>query len=309
MLLPITILQIGAGGTGSWFARALMHNLAEIGLRQPDNARRITWIISDPDTVENRNLIRQPFYGGIKNNKAEYVSKLVRHTLDFLKVPGITVRGKDSLVLDLSDFGSEFRAVTFIVCCVDNTLSRSKYEDYLIANAVNNDQIMIWVNMGVSAEGDWSVELLDTKKMLKTPYETITYPDSMIGCADREEQSPVPQSTFSNIMAGSVAAQAVTECLAMPIGELSNYMKIVYGDPDSSAQVMPEEVYYQERVDFNKMGMEVIDNGSREEIPGEVKDESSELNGTPQGPVVGEGSGSCDDPGSEHVGAVEDTGE
>lgn len=307
MLTPVRIIQIGAGGTGSWFARTFMHNLAEVhSNNKHDDARQIDWVIYDPDTVENRNLVRQPFYGGIKANKAEYLGNLIDHTLNFLKVPHIQIEFGQDLVLDLEKYRSKFSAITVVVCCVDNTLSRSNYEKFLLSDVVQEDKdhMFVWLNMGVSPEGDWCVELLNASLMKKTPYEKLTYPDTMIGCADREETGPVPQSTFSNVMSGAVAAQALTEFLATPYGQMQDYMKIIYGDAKPNVEVMPEEVYYQERFESNYT-TERID-ASKEEIQPVGEEREPQTDDVQEGGVDRERSGTGNNTGASDNGADED---
>lgn len=260
------IIQIGAGGTGSWFARTLMHTLAQaITKAVPEDREnlRLTWSIVDPDKVESRNLVRQPFYSGEGQYKSEYLADLVRQFLSYLSVSRDEVyvtSATDMLRHDTVAYANLSRiavevsnALRIIVSCVDNTYSRKLMEDLIVANRSDN---LFYVNMGVSDDGAWSAERIRSSYMLPKVYAELTYPDEMLSCSQREEIGHVPQTVYSNIMAGATAAQMVQELLSMTsveqgIGVLYPDSKInpllrVYGDA-WKASVLTKEEYYAER--------------------------------------------------------------
>lgn len=265
--MRVKIKQIGAGGTGSWFARTLMHTLAQAVTQVSREDREniwLTWTIVDPDKVENRNLVRQPFYSGEGQYKSEYLADLVKQFLGYLSISRDVVNVMavtEMLRLDtpayanLSEFVEEDAsdALRIIVSCVDNTYSRKLMEELIVANRSDN---LFYVNMGVSDDGAWSAERIRADYMLPKVYTNLTYPDEMLSCSQRQEIGHVPQTVYSNIMAGATAAQMVQELLSLTDVEQSrgvshsdskiNPLLRVYGDA-WKVSVLTKEEYYAER--------------------------------------------------------------
>lgn len=275
----VEVWQIGAGGTGNWFARTLMHNLLEkfndntVGIGEM-TTRALDWRIYDPDKVEARNLIRQPFYGGIDQYKAEYLARVLSNTFSSFSISDNrydvegpvkgyirTIHENDLFVDGISKIRGFFldhpRKCLIIVCCVDNTYTRTQLEQ-AIKTVTNPETPVLYLNMGVAPNGDWVAEAVGAQRVMFTPYDEVTYPDSTLSCAEREEMTPIPQTVFSNVMAGSCAAQMLTEILFEPNEEilsrktLSSYMKIVYGNKDPEVKVMPPDFYVYERMKTTK---------------------------------------------------------
>lgn len=264
--MRVKILQIGAGGTGSWFARTLMHTLAQaITQAGPEDRGNmyLTWSIVDPDKVENRNLVRQPFYSGEGQYKSEYLADLVKQFLSYLSISRdvVNVMGATDMLrqdtqayANMSVLAEEVsNAIRIIVSCVDNTYSRKLMEDLIVANRSDN---LFYVNMGVSDDGAWSAERIRSDYMLPKVYTELTYPDEMLSCSQREEIGHVPQTVYSNIMAGATAAQMIQELLSLTDEEQGrgvsysdskiNPLLRVYGDA-WKASVLTKEEYYAER--------------------------------------------------------------
>lgn len=284
----IRIIQIGAGGTGSWFARALMHSMAQIYKAADNRSYYIKWIVIDPDTVEPRNLIRQPFYGGTGANKSDYLAGLIDNLFSYLKlsfsvfsVKGMLRGTIDDIEKELEDINSgnhltmvqaasksfaagsiaegvmlELKAgvaglpgnddgddiKTFLVSCVDNTYTRQLLEQMLCR--LPGREGIFYVNMGVSPQGAWLAELIPAGGLLPTRWESLTYPDQMMSCAQREEAGPVPQTVYSNMMAGATASQLIMTALTL---DEPPEVKRVFGE-NFVSEILPQSDYYLERI-------------------------------------------------------------
>ena len=113
--------------------------------------------------------------------------------------------------------------------------------------------------MGVSDDGVWLAERIQADHLLPTIYEELSYPDELLSCAEREERGPVPQTVYSNIMAGATAAQLLIEALIHTHenfnreeeeGELFHILdpvKRILGENWESS-FLSEEGYYLERM-------------------------------------------------------------
>lgn len=213
----LKIVQIGAGGTGSWFARILACIICQYREKYGKNLLLdpVRWVIADYDIVEKRNLLRQPFIGGIGMNKAEFLAGKLREVFSIndvtvsLHATPYMARGDISELLGLtavSDMSALKDDIKLIVSCVDNTFTRSIIEEKIAEYRPENTW---YLNMGVSAEGDWFMERISAKALMPTIYDALTYPDAMLSCGQRAEMTPMPQTTYSNDMAGAMAAHSV----------------------------------------------------------------------------------------------------
>lgn len=249
----IQLVQIGAGGTGSWFARTFMHNVCEL-IKNQGLQVNLTWTIIDPDIIENRNIIRQPFYGGVGRNKAEFLVDLIRsffsfHNIDFGAPMTRGVYPRPELAtLDLLGDDINIISAYVIISCVDNTYTRKIAQEFVASNrsTVDRNTGNAYLDMGVAPDGDWSASLAGAGVFMPLEYDKITYPDAMMSCAVRNETGPVPQSVFSNIMAGANAAQMLTDYLLSETKE--QFYKGLYGFNTGEVSVVPIEDYYKERL-------------------------------------------------------------
>lgn len=212
----LEITQIGAGGTGSWFAASLARTICQYRDKYGKGIilDPVSWRISDYDTVEKRNLLRQPFIGGIGLNKAEFLVDEIRQIFAINEVESTVtaipemLRGNAvGLLLNLAyNNATEAPAIRLIVSCVDNTYTRKIIEESLAQHRPGNTW---YLNMGVSAEGDWYAERISAQALIPTMYDSITYPDAMLSCGRRAEITPMPQTMHSNVQAGDLAAHMV----------------------------------------------------------------------------------------------------
>ena len=211
------ITQIGAGGTGSWFAASLARTICQYHDKYGDGIifDPVTWSIIDYDTIEKRNLMRQPFIGGIGLNKAEFLVNEVRQIFAIngvasdVRATTTMVRGETyAWTLCAESWNTEpaDTDIRLIVSCVDNTYTRKIIEEGLAKHRPKNTW---YLNMGVSAEGDWYAERISAQTLLPTAYDSITYPDAMLSCGQRAEMTPMPQTMHSNVQAGDLAAHMI----------------------------------------------------------------------------------------------------
>jgi hypothetical protein len=210
------ITQIGAGGTGSWFAASLARTICQYHDKYGNGIilDPVMWTVIDYDTIEKRNLLRQPFIGGIGLNKAEF---LVNEVQQIFAINGVAfnmhalttmVRGAVEQTLCAGSWETEpaDTDIRLIVSCVDNTYTRKIIEECLAKHRPKNTW---YLNMGVSAEGDWYAERISAQTLLPTAYDSITYPDAMLSCGQRAEMTPMPQTMHSNVQAGDLAAHMI----------------------------------------------------------------------------------------------------
>jgi len=227
-MIKLSIMQVGAGGTGSWFARTLAQMLCQFN-DVHKNLLKVHWGIYDYDVIEKRNLLRQPFLAGIGTPKAIFLAETLKSLFDIngweqrnVDVrPEINMLRGEALAIAVSRMCETARIVgtdielCLIVSCVDNTYTRTILEETI---AKFPQKYVYYVNMGVSPEGDWYAERIDGESLIPTKYDELSYPDAMLSCGQRAETTPVPQTTYSNIMAGAMAAHMVNKLL----GEVTN---------------------------------------------------------------------------------------
>jgi len=259
----INIMQIGAGGTGNWFARSAMHTLVQ-SVKEAQEEMSIKWGIQDPDNIEDRNLIRQPFYGGVNENKAEYVARLVNNFFGYSKVDANIV-AYPTMLRESNDTPAVLKdilhsGIGVIVCCVDNSYTRDLIERTLMSNKKEG---IVYLNMGVSEEGHWLVEAIRGDVVMSTPFGDLTYPDDMLSCAEREEMSPVPQTVYSNIQAGNMAAHMLMDII---LTAEQKPVTRVYGK-DYTCSPMDPASYFLERVTIDKKEGEKQDETANTDSP------------------------------------------
>ena len=146
----INIVQIGAGGTGAWAARGLAYGLCNMRALSEHN---INWRIFDPDTVEEKNQLRQLFIGAdvVGEYKVDYTVKVLQQIFAgyenfYGEVISVDVSGVVDLVdnpEDLEELSpivnntSTENLITIIFLAVDNTYTRSKFEQFFDENRKN----------------------------------------------------------------------------------------------------------------------------------------------------------------------------
>lgn len=114
----LRIIQVGAGGTGSFAALAIARLLYEL----KESGKAVELLIVDPDVVESENIPRSNFCGAeIGSFKAQTLAK--RITLAWGLECGYSNETFDATE-HLKQNTSDYRSLTVIVGCVDNHLAR-----------------------------------------------------------------------------------------------------------------------------------------------------------------------------------------
>lgn len=150
----LRVIQVGAGGTGSFAALAIARLLYE--LKQVGKA--VELLIVDPDVVESGNIPRSNFCAAeIGSHKAQSLAK--RITLAWGIECGYSNETFDAQE-HLKQGSSDHRALTIIVGCVDNHLARrdihlavEKHQGYRADDAAN----IWWIDAG---NGKYSGQVL-----------------------------------------------------------------------------------------------------------------------------------------------------
>ncbi|MGD9560837.1 MAG: ThiF family adenylyltransferase [Pyrinomonadaceae bacterium] len=141
----LRIIQVGAGGTGSFAALAIARLLYEL----KESGKAVEFLIADPDVVESANIPRSNFCAAeIGCHKAQSLAK--RITLAWGLECGYsneTFNAEEHLKQNTSDY----RSLTVIVGCVDNHLARrdirlavEKHQGYRPDDAAN----IWWIDAG-----------------------------------------------------------------------------------------------------------------------------------------------------------------
>lgn len=262
----VSLVQIGAGGTGSWLARTLIHQLLQ--LQSSNTPFLVNWDILDYDVIEARNLLRQPMPGGVGENKGSYLRDYLRSVVasaGLQKTSAFAINSKEILLSEsmpaaeldiiLSDIFTpklnKELSLRFIISGVDNTYTRQLLEKSMIDFALAYPEISelySYVNVGVDVNGGFIAERIQGNFVCKTAFNEITLPDGDMSCAARLERGVVPQTVFSNIMAGAWGAQLINELVAKWLNNADNYMDppIVrfIGNSTSGVTLLPPESYY-----------------------------------------------------------------
>ncbi|MGE4282826.1 MAG: ThiF family adenylyltransferase [Clostridia bacterium] len=134
------IVQIGAGGTGAnldFFLSRLIWSLNKTG------QKKIQFTVVDADTVEEKNIFRQPFIEAeLGKNKAEIMARRYGSALGleiFFKRQQITDKKSLMDLLTYEDY------IPILIGCVDNDKSRCIFHDVFEDKKVKN---MIWIDSG-----------------------------------------------------------------------------------------------------------------------------------------------------------------
>lgn len=141
----LRIIQVGAGGTGSFAALAIARLLYEL----KESGKAVELLIVDPDVVEGGNIPRSNFCAAeIGSFKAQTLAK--RITLAWGLECGYSNEAFDAEE-HLKQGSTDYRTLTVIVGCVDNHLARrdihsavEKYQGYRSDDAAN----IWWIDGG-----------------------------------------------------------------------------------------------------------------------------------------------------------------
>lgn len=141
----LRIIQVGAGGTGSFASLAIARLMYEL----KTSGKAVEFLIVDPDVVESGNIPRSNFCKAeIGSSKAQALTK--RITLAWGLECHYENEAFDTEV-HLKQSSGDYRTLTVIVGCVDNHLARreihrgvEKYQGYRSDDAAN----IWWIDGG-----------------------------------------------------------------------------------------------------------------------------------------------------------------
>ncbi len=141
----LRIIQVGAGGTGSFASLAIARLMYEL----KESGKAVEFLIVDPDVVESGNIPRSNFCKAeIGSSKAQALAK--RITLAWGLECHYANEPFDTEV-HLKQSSGDYRTLTVIVGCVDNHLARremhrgvEKYQGYRSDDAAN----IWWIDGG-----------------------------------------------------------------------------------------------------------------------------------------------------------------
>ena len=225
-MAKVSVDVLGTGGTGAHFCKLLAHTMAELDIE-------VDLHLYDPDTIELKNMLRQPFVGSecIGTPKVEYIKKAVDNIsfaaskylgLNEMKMKTTAHFQMVTNPVDIIPMSSDTFAVPrLVVMAIDNSYTRIQFEEYLASNRerilkeYNSGNPMYFLTGGVDR---------DTFQLLACPahatpqeqYDEITYPDPMLSCAADTglARSTVQQSTHQNVVLGAFMAKAAVAFIA-----------------------------------------------------------------------------------------------
>lgn len=226
----LRIIQVGAGGTGSFTALAIarfMYELKEAG-------KPAEFLIIDPDVVESGNIPRSNFCAAeIGSFKAQSLAK--RITLAWGMECHYANEAFDAEV-HLKQSSGDYRALTVIVGCVDNHLARremhlavEKYQGYRADDAAN----VWWIDGG---NGKFSGQVLigsNTKRLKpeklfvgssicrSLPAPSLVHTELL---TDQEKETPLDQTSCPDRIRLGEQSLNVNQRVAVEIGEMLTAM-------------------------------------------------------------------------------------
>lgn len=217
---PVSVLIIGAGGTGGY----ILPHLYRIAYA---TRRKYKIVIADGDIVEKKNLIRQNFSSyDIGRNKAEAMAERYSDVfgIETEYVPEY-IEDEDELcelLMQKSEDERHINPIYIIIGAVDNNRSR-----VMCHNVFNKLRDVIYIDSG---NGEYTGQVVcgmkENGEVIEPPVAEI-FPDiltdtekfpSELSCAERSVSAP--QSIAANLFASTVVSAMLYYLLVM--GELEN---------------------------------------------------------------------------------------
>lgn len=202
---PVTIVVLGAGGTGGY----VIPHLYRIAYA---SGRKCRVIIADGDIVEEKNLIRQNFAAcDIGENKAEAMAARYAEVfgMETEYIPDF-MESEDQLcgLLDFSRYQYSDKPIGILIGAVDNNRSRimchhvfKKLDDLIYIDAGNGEytgQVVCGIKRGGKVQSKPLARIYPD--ILK---DTEKFP-SELSCAERSVSAP--QSVAANLFASTAIA-------------------------------------------------------------------------------------------------------
>jgi PRTRC genetic system ThiF family protein len=192
------IIIAGVGGTGGYVVRDLSRFLYSI--KERDDKYDFKFLLVDPDTVEEKNLLRQNFLpSDLGKNKAETMAS--KHARAFgLEIGSVEQLLTKSLLAELvKGYKSDY--IPIVIGCIDNNKARREIHNYMLTMS---GRTVFWIDSG--NERSSGQVIMGTSKGV--PMVTSLYPEileetsdstSEISCAERLMQDE--QNIFINTRA------------------------------------------------------------------------------------------------------------
>jgi len=227
----LRIIQVGAGGTGSFAALAIARFMYEL----KQSGKEVELLIVDPDVVESGNIPRSNFCAAeIGSHKAQSLAK--RITLSWGLECGYS-NEKFDREEHLKQSNSDYRSLTVIVGCVDNHLARrdihlavEKHHGYRSDDAANiwwidggNGRFSGQVLIGSNAKQTKIAKLFVGSSICRSlPAPSLVHPE-LLTDQERDASPLVTTSCPERIRLGEQSLN-VNQRVAVEIGEMLSGM-------------------------------------------------------------------------------------
>ncbi|MGH9946433.1 MAG: ThiF family adenylyltransferase [Pyrinomonadaceae bacterium] len=224
----LRIVQIGAGGTGSFAALAIARLLYEL----KESGKQIELLVVDPDRVERGNIPRGNFCAAeIDSFKAQTLA--TRITLAWGLECYYANESFDAEI-HLHQSVSDYRSLTILVGCVDNHLARQEMHRALeqLQGYQSSDTPNIWWIDGGNGKYSGQVLIGSTTKRLKTenhfvgssicsslPAPSLVHPELLTDQETSTRREPGPVSCPDRVRLGEQSLN-VNQRTAVEIGEM-----------------------------------------------------------------------------------------
>jgi len=217
---PVTIVMLGAGGTGGHTATHLYRLLHSLN-------RYTQVVICDGDIVEEKNLVRQNFIAAdLGKNKAQVLAERyatafgleVSYIPDFIEDKEKLARLVQPLIYEAGMYQQRIQdGLSILIGCVDN--NRSRQLCHQVFMEANN---LIYIDSG---NGEYTGQVVcGVRRNGKTYYKPIgdVYPDvlldndkfpTQLGCA--EAAVSAPQSIVANVTASTAIVSYLYNILVL----------------------------------------------------------------------------------------------
>lgn len=204
----LNIVVIGTGGTGGAFLARFCQFLCG------QDKKNYSLTICDGDTVEKKNIQRQPFtYEDIGRNKAEVLSEIFNDMYD------LDVRFADHYIDDDDDVNDlfdsyDYRQVLILIGTVDNHAARLEMDKFFRACKVP----IIYIDSGNEySHGQVVFAVKNAKGQIISPPVADYFPEVLLGGVSRKDEScevlnnSAPQHLATNNLAGNIIFSALSD--------------------------------------------------------------------------------------------------
>lgn len=224
----LRIIQVGAGGTGSFAALAIARLMYEL----KESGKAVELLIVDPDVVENGNIPRSNFCAAeVGSHKAQTLAK--RITLAWGLECHYANEPFDTEI-HLKQAASDYRSLTILVGCVDNHLARQEMHRAVeeFQGYRSNETPNIWWVDGGNGKYSGQVLIGSTTKRIKPenhfvgcsicrslPAPSLVHPELLTYQEGETRQHTVPVSCPERIRLGEQSLN-INQRVAVEVAEM-----------------------------------------------------------------------------------------